>query len=66
MSKAKFAADKAGALKLAVGAGLVMPTAETCIRCHTKEGNPNFKEFDFAKSKGLVHPKKAAAPAEKK
>jgi hypothetical protein len=63
MSKAKFAADKAVALKAAKDAGLVIPTAETCVRCHTKEGNPNFKEFDFAKSKGLVHPKKAAAPA---
>lgn len=62
MSKAKFA-DKAAGMKAAVAAGLVMPTAETCIKCHTKEGNPNFKEFDFAKMKGQVHPKKEAAPA---
>lgn len=62
MSKAKFA-DKAAGLKAAQAAGLVMPTAEVCTKCHTKEGNPNFKEFDFEKMKGQVHPKKAAAPA---
>ena len=56
MSKTKFAADKAAALKDAVAAGLVMPTAETCVRCHKEEGNPNFKPFDFEKMKGLVHP----------
>ncbi len=60
MSKAKFA-DKAAGMKLAMEAGLVMPTAEVCTKCHTKEGNPNFKEFDFEKMKGQVHPKKAEA-----
>jgi hypothetical protein len=65
MSKAKFA-DRAAGLKLAAEAGLVMPTAAVCTKCHTKEGNPNFKEFDFEKSKGLVHAIKAPAPAEKK
>ena len=63
MSKPKFKADSTAARKLYAEAGLVMPTAETCIKCHTKEGNPNFKEFDFAKMKGQVHPKKEAAPA---
>ncbi|MFZ1682490.1 MAG: multiheme c-type cytochrome [Candidatus Zixiibacteriota bacterium] len=62
MSAAKFKADKAAQMKIAVEAGLVMPTEATCVNCHKKEGNPNFKEFDFAKSKGLVHPV-AAAPA---
>lgn len=62
MSKAKYAADKVAARKVAVEAGLIMPTAEVCTKCHTKEGNANFKEFDFAKSKGLVHAVKAAAP----
>ncbi len=56
MSKSKFTADKAAALKDAEAAGLVMPTAETCMRCHKKEGNPNFKPFDFEKMKGMVHP----------
>ena len=60
MSKAKFA-DKAAGLKAAQAAGLVIPTAETCVRCHTKEGNANYKEFDFEKRKGQVHPKKEAA-----
>lgn len=64
MSKAKFA-DKAAGRKLAVEAGLIIPTAEVCTKCHTKEGNPNFKEFDFEKMKGSVHPKKAEAPAGK-
>lgn len=62
MSKAKFA-DKAAGRKLAVEAGLVIPTADVCTKCHTKEGNANFKEFDFEKMKGQVHPKKEAAPA---
>ena len=66
MSKAKYAADKVAARKVAIEAGLVVPTAEVCTKCHTKEGNPNFKEFDFAKSKGSVHPAKAAAPAPSK
>jgi len=56
MAKAKWTADKAGQLKLAEAAGLVMPTAETCVRCHKKEGNPNFKEFNFEERKGKVHP----------
>ena len=65
MNKGKFATDKAAALKACTDAGLVIPTAATCTKCHTKEGNPNYKEFDFEKSKGKVHPKKAAAPATK-
>ena len=56
MSKSKWKKDPEGQLALAKEAGLIIPTAETCKRCHTKEGNPNFKEFDFEKSKGKVHP----------
>ena len=56
MSKKKWKADPDTHKKMAVDAGLVYPTEETCVRCHTKEGNPNFKPFDFAKSKDLVHP----------
>ena len=55
MSKKKWAADPEGQKKLAIEAGLVFPTEANCVRCHTKEGNPNFKPFDFAKSKPLVH-----------
>jgi hypothetical protein len=63
MSMAKFKADKPAALKAAVAAGLNYPPTEaTCMNCHKKEGNPNFKPFDFEKMKGLVHPI-AAAPA---
>jgi hypothetical protein len=65
MSKSKFAADRVAALKAARDAGLVAMTAEVCAKCHTKEGNPNFKELDFAKSKGTVHTMKAAVPAVK-
>jgi len=56
MSKTKFAADKAAAMKAAVEAGLIVPKAENCIKCHKKEGNPNYKEFNFEASKGKVHP----------
>lgn len=67
MSKAKYAADRAAANKAAMEAGLIMPTAEVCTKCHKKEGNANFKEFNYEASKGKVHPIAAApAPAEKK
>jgi len=56
MNKKKWAADPEGHLAMAKEAGLVIPTEETCVRCHKKEGNPNFKEFDFEKRKGMVHP----------
>jgi len=56
MSKKKFADDPEAALAAAKEAGLVIPTEETCMRCHKKEGNPNFKPFDFEKMKGKVHP----------
>lgn len=63
MMPAKWKADPEGSKKAAIAAGLVFPPTEaTCVNCHKKEGNPNFKEFDFAKMKGLVHPV-AAAPA---
>ena len=65
MNKAKFTANKAAQLKIAEEAGLVIPTEATCMKCHKKEGNPNFKEFDFAKMKLLVHPVKAAVPEKK-
>lgn len=65
MAKAKWTADKAGQLKIAEAAGLVIPTAETCTTCHKKEGNPNYKEFTFDTMKGKVHPIAAAEPAKK-
>jgi hypothetical protein len=55
MSKKKWAADPEGQLKKAKEAGLIIPTEKDCTRCHKKEGNPNFKPFDFAKRKPLVH-----------
>lgn len=61
MSKKKWAADPDGQLKLAHEAGLTMPpTVDDCTRCHKKEGNPNFKEFNFEERKGKVHPVVAA------
>ncbi len=41
----------------AVAAGLVIPTKETCIKCHNPE-SPSYKEFDFDKySKEVAHPR---------
>ena len=56
MSKTKWKGDPEAYKKMAIEAGLIYPTAETCTQCHKKEGNPNFKPFDFEKSKGTVHP----------
>lgn len=37
--------------------GLLQPTEETCVQCHTPEGNPFYKEFDFEKAlKAIAHP----------
>lgn len=36
--------DKATALKN----GLIIPDETTCVKCHTAEGNPFFKPFDYA------------------
>ncbi len=55
MSKKKWKADPEAHKAMAVEAGLLYPKAEDCTRCHQKEGNPNFKEFDFEKRKGEVH-----------
>lgn len=56
MSKAKWKGDPETYKKMAVDAGLIYPTAETCAKCHKEEGNPNFKPLDFEKAKGTVHP----------
>lgn len=32
----------------AIANGLVIPTEETCKKCHTPEGNPFYKTFDYA------------------
>ena len=41
--------------------GLVMPTEEVCTQCHTAEGNPFFKEFDFeARVQEIAHPRPEA------
>ena len=61
MSKKKWAADPDTYKKMAIEAGLVYPVEADCVRCHKKEGNANFKPFDFEKSKGKVHP----VPADK-
>ena len=57
MSKKKWAADPEAHKKMAIEAGLIYPKAEDCQRCHTKEGNPHFKPFDFEKRKLEVHSK---------
>jgi len=43
--------------KLAQEAGLIsVPGPDNCTQCHKKEGNPNFKPFDYEEMKGKVHP----------
>jgi cytochrome c553 len=66
MSKKKWKADPEKHLKMALDAGLVLPTEETCVKCHTKEGNANFKEFKFEERKLKVHPEPAKAEAKTK
>lgn len=56
MNKKKWADDPATQKAMAIDAGLIYPVEEDCKKCHKKEGNPNFKEFDFATMKGKVHP----------
>ncbi len=37
--------------------GLVVPTEETCVKCHKEEGNPFFKEFNFEERLAeIAHP----------
>lgn len=55
MSKKKWKKDPEAYKAKAITAGLIYPTEETCLRCHNDE-SPNFKEFEFAKRKLLVHP----------
>ena len=52
-------------MKNARFAGLIYPVENDCVRCHTKEGNANFKEFKFAERKGQVHAVKAKGEAKK-
>lgn len=51
--------------KAAIEAGLVMPTEETCKKCHNSD-SPTFKGFDFKTMYAKIehHIPKAAAPAE--
>ncbi|MFQ5498961.1 MAG: multiheme c-type cytochrome [Candidatus Zixiibacteriota bacterium] len=55
MSKKKWKADPEKYKKLAVEAGLLYPTEETCVECHNKK-SPNYKEFKFAERVKKVHP----------
>lgn len=54
--------------KAAMAAGMIEPTEAVCVTCHKKEGNPNFKPFNYAeaiKSPGAGH-EHFAKPAEEK
>ncbi len=66
MNKKKWKADPETHMKMALDAGLIIPGEADCIKCHTKEGNPNFKPFDFAKRKGDSHVFPSTAPADEK
>lgn len=40
-----------------IAAGLIIPTKETCVKCHNTE-SPNYKEFNFEESvKKIAHPR---------
>ncbi len=65
MSAAKWKAEPDKYKKMALEAGLVMPTEATCKNCHKAEGNANFKERDFKALMSQVHAVKAEAPATK-
>ena len=40
----------------AIAAGLVIPTKETCVKCHNSE-SPNYKDFNYEKSfSEIAHP----------
>ena len=66
MNKKKWAADPETYQKKAIEAGLIYSKEENCKRCHKKEGNPNFKKFDFAKRKPLVHVMKSDSTSTEK
>lgn len=65
MSAAKYKADAAAQRKVAIEAGMIIPTEATCKTCHKAEGNPNFVERDFKTLMDKVHPVAAEAPAGK-
>lgn len=53
----KWNDDPAKYKAAAMEAGLVYPDEEFCTtKCHKKEGNPNFKPFDWERMAPLVHP----------
>jgi len=53
MSKKKWAADPEAHKKMAIDAGLIYATEETCTRCHQEEGNKNFKPFKWEEKRPL-------------
>ena len=53
MNKAKWQADPAGQLKLAMQAGLIKPDEKVCTSCHNKQ-SPNFKPFNFEEYKAKI------------
>lgn len=43
-----------------VAAGLIVPTKELCVKCHTPEGNDFYKEFIYDEAlKKIAHPNPA-------
>lgn len=56
MSARKFKADPVGTKKIFIENGLIVPTEETCIKCHNKN-SPTFVEFNFAEMVAkIAHP----------
>lgn len=45
---------------------MIYPIEENCKRCHKKEGNLNFKKFDFLKRKPQVHVMKPSSTSAEK
>ena len=58
MSKSKWKADPETHKKMAIEAGLLYPVEKDCVKCHTPEGNDNFKEFKYAEKQNTSHPVK--------
>jgi len=57
----KWEEDPKGMHKQVLDAGLIVPTAETCVKCHNKE-SPTYKEFKYEEfASKIAHPRPKVA-----
>ena len=52
--------------KASLAAGMVEPNEALCLTCHKKEGNPNYKPFNYAEAIKTAGHEHFAKPAEEK